>query len=117
MTEIYSLMLDGGNLVFNPSQEKIPQCALDDKFSEEVLKTGLGVFCRMGDPDLVHCVVYRWQKKPGGIFIAHDGGGLLFAALAENNLVFAVACGYFGELTANTRYGADIFEEMHEPDD
>lgn len=117
MSETYLINAAQGIVSFSSCNETIPECVLSEKSSMEILKEGLSVFCRMGDPDLVHCIVFRWQKKPGGIFMIHDRDGILFAAIARDNLSFAAACGYFGEITANNRYGVDIFEELQEPND
>lgn len=117
MNETYFVNAAQGGVAFAPCNETVPDCALAEKFNADILKEDLSVFCRMGDPDLVHCVAFRRQINPGGIFVVRDGGGVLFAAIARDNLSFAAACGYFGEITANNRYGVDIFEEMLEPND
>ena len=59
----------------------------------------------------------RRENAPGGVFRLEDPNGPLLAAIAPDNLTFALGMGFFGELTANARYGVDVFENMEEPDD
>lgn len=117
MPEIYTLQFDQGRIMFTPFTEEVPQSVLESKFNPDSADKGLNVVCRMGDPDLVQCIVYKKQDLPGGYFSLHDKNGLLFAAISQTNLIFALACGFFGEMVANARYGVDIFENMEEPDD
>ncbi|MDE7241859.1 hypothetical protein [Desulfovibrio sp.] len=101
--EIYTLEAEGGRLRFMPREAALPG--------------ELAVVHRMGDPALLQCAVLRRENAPGGVFRLEDESGPLFAAIAENNLAFALGMGFFGELTANARYGVDVFENMEEPDD
>ena len=103
--EIYTLEADGGRLRF------VAQAA------NTALPGDLAVVHRMGDPALLQCAVLRRENAPGGVFRLEDENGPLLAAIAENNLAFALGMGFFGELTANARYGVDVFENMEEPDD
>ena len=103
--EIYTLEADGARLRF------VSQAA------DTALPAGLAVIHRMGDPALLQCAVLRRENSPGGVFRLEDESGPLLAAIAENNLAFALGMGFFGELTANARYGVDVFENMEEPDD
>ena len=48
---------------------------------------------------------------------SEDDNGLLFAAVAETNLAYAVALGRLGEMISYARYGADIFAENMLDDD
>lgn len=117
MAEIYKLSNKGARLLFEPGGLDLPPITLERTFKPGAEAGDAYPVCRMGDPDLAHCVVFKRKNAPGGIFSLHDRDGLLFAAYAENNLVFALAMGFFGELTANARYGADVYETMEEPDD
>ena len=103
--EIYTLEAEGARLRF------VSQAA------DTALPAGLAVIHRMGDPALLQCAVLRRENAPGGVFRLEDESGPLLAAIAENNLAFALGMGFFGELTANARYGVDVFENMEEPDD
>ncbi|WP_165079443.1 MULTISPECIES: hypothetical protein [unclassified Desulfovibrio] len=103
--ELYSLEADGGRLRFTPLS---PGTALPSP---------LAVVHRMGDPALIQCAVLRRENAPGGVFRLEDANGPLLAAIAPDNLTFALGMGFFGELTANARYGVDVFENMEEPDD
>ena len=103
--EIYGLEADAGRLRFVP------------KGADTALPAQLAVVHRLGDPALLQCAVLRRENAPGGVFRLEDETGPLFAAIAENNLTFALGMGFFGELTANARYGVDVFENMEEPDD
>ena len=85
--------------------------------ADTALPAALAVVHRMGDPALLQCAVLRRENAPGGVFRLEDESGPLLAAIAENNLTFALGMGFFGELTANARYGVDVFENMEEPDD
>lgn len=117
MPEIYTLQIENGRLVFAPFTEEVPECVLENKFNPDAAPKDIAIACRMGDPDLAHCVVYRRESAPGGYFSLRDKTGLLFAAIAQTNLIFALAVGYFGDVVSNARYGVDIFENMEEPDD
>lgn len=103
--EIYALEIDGTRLRF------VPQAA------DAKLPSPLAVVRRMGDPALLQCAVLRHESAPGGVFRLEDATGPLLAAIAADNLAFALGLGFFGELTANARYGVDVFENMEEPND
>lgn len=115
MSEIYQIEIKNGAPEFVPGAEA-PDWALAPKFNPDSAR-GCKVVCRMGDPELVHCAVFQMRDKPGGIFVVYDRTGLLFVAIAPSNLAFAIGQGYFGSMTANARYGADVFENMEIPDD
>lgn len=117
MPEAYAMEVESGRPRFAARSLGIPDCILGKAYSGALEKEGLAIAARMGDPDLLNCVVFRREKEPGGIFALHDGNGFLFAAVAENNLAFALGMGYFGELVANARYGVDVFENLEEPND
>lgn len=114
MAETYFIKLVNGTLEFIPNA-KIPEWALERRFNPDAVDNDTKLVCRMGDPDLIHCIIF--QNKAGGIFAIHGKDNLLFAAMTDNNLTFAIAQGYFGEITANARYGVDVFENMELPDD
>lgn len=117
MPEIYNLKMEQGKLSFEASAEQAPQWQLLPTFQPQAPEKDLHLVCRMGDPDLMQCIVYKRDAKAGGIFAMHGKNGVLFIAYAEIDLVFAMAMGYFGELTANARYGVDVFENLEEPND
>lgn len=116
MPEIHNINFDRGVLMFSAGTTQVPQCVLNaaDKAAPD---KDLTLVCRMGDPDLLQCVVYKKENEPGGYFALLSKKELLYAAIAETNLVFAEAFGHFGEMTANARYGVDVFENLEEPDD
>lgn len=103
--EIYNLEVNGTSLRF------VLQAA------STMLPGPLAIVQRMGDPDLLECVVLRREASPGGVFRLENANGPLLAAIAADNLAFALGLGFFGELTANARYGVDVFENMEEPND
>ena len=103
--ELYTLEAEDGRLRFVPLK------------ADAQLPAPLAVVHRLGDPALLQCAVLRREGAPGGVFRLEDAGGPLLAAIAATNLAFALGLGYFGELTANARYGVDVFENMEEPDD
>lgn len=115
--ETYTIKLDSGVLVFVNGAENIPGWALAPTFDPLKAEPGVSLECRMGDPDLVHCVVVRQQNSNGGIFLLYNHKIPLFAAKADTNLVYAQAMGFFGQLTANVRYGVDVFENLELPND
>lgn len=117
MAEIYIITRDGNRISFSPAKESLPASVLSSKFIPPAENTGLRIICRMGDPDLVQCAVFRQNGEDGGIFALHGKDGLMFAAIARDNLAYVLALGFFGELTANARYGVDVFENMELPDD
>lgn len=116
MPECYLMDYAGGSLAFARGGD-VPEWANATGLDAARAPAGVRVVCRMGDPDLIHCAVYAEQNRPGGIFCVYGKNGLLFVATAATELVFAIAQGFFGELTANARYGADVFENMEIPDD
>lgn len=115
--ETYLLVCEDQGLKLRKANLDVPKELLNPRFTPDLADKKLDFVCRMGDPDLIHCIVYRNSDAPGGVFCVHDKNGLLFAAVAESNLAFAMAEGFFGEMTANARYGVDVFENMEEPDD
>lgn len=115
MSECYNIETADGKLVFGNRGLGVPDCVIQGKLPEA--RDGLEAVCRMGDPDLLQCLVYRRENAPGGIFALRDKYGLLFTAVAESALVYSMALGHFGEMTANARYGVDVYENMEEPDD
>lgn len=112
MSETYELELTNGLLIFVNDSKNMPAWALEPKFDPTKAEAGVILECRMGDPALLHCAVFRKKGQPGGIFSVYNGKEPLFAAHAASNLLFAAGMGYFGELTANARYGVDVFENM-----
>lgn len=115
--ETYLISYEWQGLKMRKADLDLPAELLNPRFTPDLPDKKLDFACRMGDPDLIHCIGYRNSGAPGGVFCVHDKNGLLFAAVAENNLAFAMAEGFFGEMTANARYGVDVFENMEEPDD
>lgn len=117
MLEKYEIAVDGGAIAFAKTDAEIPAYALSPAFEPAKAPANVSLVCRMGSPDLAHCVIFREDGKPGGIFALHEQNGLLFAAIAKSNLAYALAKGHFGALVANARYGVDIFEHMGDEDD
>lgn len=117
MPETYLVKFAKGRLNFSPADLNLPDAVSAAKFNPDSLPAGYAIVCRMGDPDLLHCIVWQQTGQSGGIFTLRDRNGILFAANAASALDYAAALGYFGELTANARYGVDVFENMEEPDD
>lgn len=117
MVEIYTIKVEKSEIAFFPRPDGIPDFVASSVFDPVSAPKGLSVVCRMGAPDLVHCVIFRHAGKVGGIFALHEQNELLFVAFAETNLAYTLAKGFFGELTANVRYGVDIFESMEGDDD
>ena len=64
----------------------------------------------------LHCAIFRRSEGNGGFFTFHDQDGLLFTAVTESNLAYALAQSLFGGMVSEARYGADIFENMDDPD-
>lgn len=117
MPETYTIRLSGTDIEFSPADLVLPNAIYATTFNPTSLPNGFTIACRMGDPDLLQCIVWQDAGKCGGIFVLLDKNGALFAAKANSALDYAAALGYFGELTANARYGVDVFENMEEPDD
>lgn len=116
MPEVYTLHIAGDQLNFTPRKVGVPAGVFASTFDPAQVRD-LGIVARMGDPDLLQCIVFKRDSEAGGIFAMHDKNGLLFAAVAETALVYAIAMGFFGEMTANARYGVDIFENLELPND
>ena len=113
MSELYTVTAEEGRLRFLPRTD----AALEQAVLDESPLPGCGFVSRLGDPGLLHCVVFRHERKPGGVFVVEDDNGLLFAAVAETNLAYAVALGRLGKMISYARYGADIFAENMLDDD
>ena len=58
-----------------------------------------------------------WAIPGCGVFVVEDDNGLLFAAVAETNLAYAMALGRLGKMISYARYSADIFAENMLDDD
>lgn len=110
MAENYSIGVAGSGITFEPLDKPLPEVATSTAFDPAKAPKDLAVVCRMGAPDLLHCVIFRWEGRAGGIFALHEQGKVLFAAIAETELAYTLAKGFFGELVASTRFGVDIFE-------
>lgn len=117
MPEFYTIDLEGGKPVFTERKLPPPDYATAQTFDPKSIPANVSIVLRMGSPDVMHCVIFRRTDKPGGIFALHDEDGFLFAAEAESNLAYAIAKGYFGELTANARDGVDIYENLEDGND
>lgn len=114
MLEIYDIVLREGRLDFLPTKGKIQ---IDDpnNLNDSLLKEGWLAFTHLGDPELMHCSVYRKRNVAGAIFVMQALDSL-FMAQTDSNLIFSMACGHFADMVANIRYGADIWEEMEGTD-
>ena len=117
MSEIYTITVAESRIAFTPRKEQLPEYVFAPSFDPAQAHANVSLVCRMGSPSLAHCVIFRKTGEPGGIFAMHDGEGFLFAAVAETNLAYALAKGFFGELTTNARAGVDIFEDTDNGDD
>lgn len=115
MAEIYTMGLEGGRPAFVPRAGGVADCIIAGKPGRQ--NDGPAIISRMGDPDLLQCVTYREPGRPGAVFAIWEKDALLFCAVAESDLLYAAGQGYFGHMVANARYGADVFENMEEPDD
>ena len=111
MSEVYSVVVDGSQVRFEPR-------TVEGYESIEALeKNGHAVVNVMGDPNLLFCSVYKKNEGTGGCFAVLDSESLLFIAVAESNLAYAMAQGVMGQMVSHTRYGADIFDELGEDDE
>lgn len=117
MQEIYKIAVDKSRISFEPTSQTLPDFIFSNVFNPDSPNCGIDLVTRMGSPDVVHCVIFRFRDKPGGIFAMHDNEGFMFAAVADTNLAYCLAKGFFGELTANARAGVDIFEDLGNTDD
>ena len=106
MNECYTVVVKGAEPHFVPREEH----KLDKLLTHGEDLDGYEFFSRLGDPELMHCAVFRQSGKPGGFFAVYDKTAVLFVAVAETNLSFGLGLGYFGRLVSYARYGADIFE-------
>lgn len=73
--------------------------------------------CKLGDPAILSCSVFRDESRGGGVFVVRDLDDILFSASAADNLTYAIAMAYFGRMVADCRYAADIFENLDDPDE
>lgn len=116
MAEQYTIGVAGSGITFEPLADPLPEIATSTAFDPAKAPKDLAIACRMGAPDLLHCVIFRWEGKAGGIFSVHEQGKALFAAVAKTELAYTLAKGFFGELVASARFGVDIFEADLEDD-
>lgn len=110
MPEKYNLAVEKGQVSFTLYVGDIPEALLRGA----PVSSEYAIFTRLGDPDLLECVVWRQKDESGGIFVVRAADQTLYGAVAENGLTFSLALAYFGDLVAKARYGADIFENMDE---
>lgn len=115
MSERYLLSLKKSSLVFSESKIELPEAIFAVPFLPP--DDTIWIVCRLGDPRLLSCSVFKRADIPGGVFVARDDEGPLYAAVAPDNLTYAAALGYFGELTSCCRYGVDIYENLEETDE
>ena len=113
MSELYTVTAEEGRLRFLPRSD----AALEQAVQDKAPLPGCEFVSRLGDPGLLHGVVFRHMDRPGGVFVLEDAAGLLFAAVAETNLAYALALGRLGRMISYARYGADIFAENMLDDD
>lgn len=117
MSELYTLKAQGSDIVFEPRED----AAMEDLLAQRTgIPAALGkrwsLAARMGDPELLHCAV--WRGQPGGCFVLYNEEGVpLLAAMAESNLTYALGLAHFGRMVAEARYGADIYENLGDDDD
>ena len=65
MSELYTVTAEEGRLRFLPRTA----AALEQAVLDESPLPGCGFVSRLGDPGLLHCVVFRHERKPGGVFV------------------------------------------------
>ncbi len=66
----------------------------------------------------LQCLVYRRENAPGGIFAPAGQIWLaVYGCCRKRACLLSMALGHFGEMTANARYGVDVYENLEEPDD
>ncbi|WP_165175106.1 hypothetical protein [Desulfovibrio sp. ZJ369] len=106
MNEFYTIVAEGADLHFVPREDQ----KLENLLTRGEDLEGYEFFSRLGDPDLMHCAVFRKSGRAGGFFTVYDKTTVLFVAVAETNLAFGLGLGYFGRLVSYARYGADVFE-------
>lgn len=106
MRENYVLVVKGGQLDFASAERDF----LDELNASLGFLDGEGPICRMGDPELMSCSVYRAGQEVGGVFVVFDANGPLFAAQALTGLTYGMGMGFFGKMVAEARYGVDIYE-------
>ncbi len=116
MPEFYTISPDGKGISFSKREGAIPEYALYPAFDPKKAPKNLSVVCRMGSQDAMHCIIYRTDDTPGGVFALHDVAGFLFAAVAESELAYALAKGFFGALAEHAHIGIDIFENPGDQD-
>lgn len=107
MIETYLITVKNSEISFEKAQFPLPKELHDLKDH-----TPMEIFCRMGEPESLECVVWKSDGKVEGIFSVMARGETCFYAMANSGLTFGLALGYFGKLCANARYGMDIFEEF-----
>ena len=108
--EQYLMGVSAGGLEFKAISGPMPVEILDSSIAAP--DSALRLAARLGDPELLLCSVFKRAAGPGGYFVLRDGDGLLFAAMAPDNLAYACALKYFGDMVSAARYGADIYENM-----
>ena len=110
MPEIYCAKMKGCKLELEFCDRAIPAEILNGNG----VAADWRIFCRMGDPALIACDCWKKNNSSEAVFKIGSEGRCLFYVVSENGLAFAEALSHFGNLCANARYGADIFEESGE---
>ena len=115
MPEQYAIRLKNSRPEFEKDDSALPDSILKIPFLGAV--DDPAPVCRLGDPALLCCSVFRDNSCGGGVFVVRDQDEVLFSCLAADNLTYAIAMAYFARMVADCRYGADIYENMDNPDE
>lgn len=113
--EQYRIEIENGLMRYVVIEEALPSGILEIPYLPK--DSDLSIVCRLGDPDLLNCSVFRSAKGSGGLFVMREGENPLFVAKAASNLAYSLAMGHFGKLVADARYACDIFLNLEDPDE
>lgn len=114
--QLYKIELVRGQVHLEVSPAEWPKWLSRSRQLMVPPEADMRISCRMGDPELLHCIALRRNDGAGGMFVIHDATGPLFGASASSNLEYAAGLAYFGAMVTAPRNGVEIFEDAGDED-
>jgi hypothetical protein len=99
--EVYEASFDGALHVRECRNEELLARLEDSEFDP---------VCTAGDPELMTASVFRFPEGGGFVVVRDEVGETSFTVLCTSNLALAEVASHYASLSAELRYGADIFE-------
>lgn len=113
MDEIYFATFDGSLHVTPADQDSDLADVIEILRKNELTK--LSPISASGDPQLVMSTAYEIPGHPGcGCVVVFRDDEPCYALIAKNQLTLCECESHAAQMTANLRYGSDIFEDSDE---